>query len=67
MPVQRRELNKTDNLMEGLPMKAYSKNLRQRVLADCDGGIEIRQVAVKWLRVRLRRPNGCPTQNRSER
>jgi transposase len=29
-------------------MKAYSKDLRQRVLADCDGGMEIRQVAVKY-------------------
>jgi transposase len=34
--------------MEGLPMKAYSKDLRQRVLADCDGKMEIRQVAVKY-------------------
>jgi transposase len=48
--------------MEGLPMEAYSKDLRQRVLADCDGGMEIRQVAVKyrvsesWIRrVRQRR------------
>ena len=29
-------------------MKAYSKDLRQRVLTDCDGGMEIRQVAVKY-------------------
>lgn len=29
-------------------MKAYSKDLRQRVLADCDAGLEIRQVAVKY-------------------
>jgi transposase len=37
-------------------MKAYSMDLRERVLADCDGGIEARQVAVKhrvsesWIR-----------------
>lgn len=29
-------------------MKAYSRDLRQRVLADCDAGLEIRQVAVKY-------------------
>jgi Mor family transcriptional regulator len=29
-------------------MKADSKGLRQRVLADCDEGLEIRQVAVKY-------------------
>jgi len=43
-----RELSKRGNLMEGLPMKAYLKDLRQRVLADCDGGMGIRQVAVKY-------------------
>jgi transposase len=34
--------------MEGLRMKAYSNDLRQRVLSDCDGGREVRQVAVKY-------------------
>src|SRR5690349_18881194 len=29
-------------------MEAYSKDLRERVLADCDGGMEVRQVAVKY-------------------
>lgn len=29
-------------------MKAYSMDLRSRVLADCDAGMEIRQVAVKY-------------------
>jgi transposase len=29
-------------------MKSYSNDLRQRVLADCDAGLEIRQVAVKY-------------------
>ena len=29
-------------------MKAYSKDLRQRVFDDCDAGMEIRQVAVKY-------------------
>ncbi len=29
-------------------MKSYSKDLRQRVLADCDAGMEIRLVAVKY-------------------
>jgi transposase len=29
-------------------MKAYSMDLRERVLADCDGGMETRQVAVKY-------------------
>jgi transposase len=29
-------------------MKAYSMDLRERVLADCDGGMEARQVAVKY-------------------
>jgi transposase len=29
-------------------MKAYSQDLRERVLADCDAGMEIRQVAVKY-------------------
>ena len=29
-------------------MKAYSMDLRERVLQDCDGGMETRQVAVKY-------------------
>lgn len=29
-------------------MKAYSMDLRNRVLADCDAGMEVRQVAVKY-------------------
>jgi transposase len=29
-------------------MKAYSMDLRERVLADCDGGMETRQAAVKY-------------------
>jgi transposase len=29
-------------------MKAYSMDLRERVLLDCDGGLEARQVAVKY-------------------
>jgi len=29
-------------------MKAYSMDLRKRILADCDAGMEIRQVAVKY-------------------
>lgn len=29
-------------------MKAYSMDLRERVLEDCDAGIETRQVAVKY-------------------
>lgn len=29
-------------------MKAYSMDLRERVLQDCDGGLEVRQVAVKY-------------------
>ena len=29
-------------------MRSYSNDLRQRVLADCDGGMEVRQVAVKY-------------------
>lgn len=29
-------------------MKAYSRDLRERVLADCDRGMQIRQVAVKY-------------------
>lgn len=29
-------------------MKAYSMDLRMRVLADCDAGHEVRQVAVKF-------------------
>lgn len=29
-------------------MKAYSMDLRKRVLADCDAGLEVRQVAVKY-------------------
>jgi transposase len=29
-------------------MKAYSMDLRQRVLEDCDAGMETRQVAVKY-------------------
>lgn len=37
-------------------MKAYSMDLRERALADCDGGMEVRQVGVKdrvsesWIR-----------------
>jgi transposase len=34
--------------MEGLLMKAYSVDLRKRVLADCDAGMEVRQVGVKY-------------------
>ena len=29
-------------------MKSYSMDLRERVLADCDSGMEVRQVAVKY-------------------
>ena len=29
-------------------MKAYSMDLRKRVLADCDAGLEVRQVGVKY-------------------
>jgi transposase len=29
-------------------MKAYSIDLRKRVLADCDAGLEVRQVGVKY-------------------
>ena len=29
-------------------MKSYSMDLRERVLADCDAGQEVRQVAVKY-------------------
>lgn len=29
-------------------MKAYSIDLRERVLVDCDAGMEVRQVAVKY-------------------
>lgn len=29
-------------------MKAYSSDLRERVLSDCDGGMEVRQVATKY-------------------
>jgi transposase len=29
-------------------MKAYSIDLRKRVLADCDAGMEVRQVGVKY-------------------
>lgn len=29
-------------------MKPYSQDLRERVLRDCDAGIEIRQVALKY-------------------
>lgn len=29
-------------------MKAYSMDLRNRVLGDCDAGMELRQVAVKY-------------------
>ena len=29
-------------------MKAYSMDLRKRIFADCDAGMEIRQVAVKY-------------------
>ncbi|AMV19641.1 hypothetical protein VT03_17225 [Planctomyces sp. SH-PL14] len=34
-------------------MKAYSMDLRNRVLADCDAGMEARQVAVKYNAVSL--------------
>lgn len=30
-------------------MKGYSMDLRERVFADCDAGMEVRQVAVKLL------------------
>ena len=47
-------------------MKAYSMDLRQRILEDCDAGMEVRQVAVKyrvsesWIRrlKQRRRENG---------
>lgn len=47
-------------------MKAYSMDLRERVFADCDAGMEVRQVAVKyyvsesWIRrlKQRRRENG---------
>jgi transposase len=29
-------------------MKAYSMDLRERILQDCDAGMEVRQVAVKY-------------------
>lgn len=29
-------------------MKAYSIDLRQRIFADCDAGMEVRQVALKY-------------------
>jgi transposase len=29
-------------------MKSYSMDLRERVLMDCDAGLEVRQVAVKY-------------------
>lgn len=29
-------------------MKAYSMDLRERVFADCDAGMEVRPVAVKY-------------------
>ena len=29
-------------------MKAYSMDLRKRIFADCDAGMELRQVAVKY-------------------
>jgi transposase len=29
-------------------MKSYSMDLRERVLTDCDAGMEVRQVAVKY-------------------
>jgi transposase len=34
--------------MEGLAMKAYSIDLRERVLADCDGGMNTQTVATKY-------------------
>src|SRR3990172_685932 len=34
--------------MEGLVMKAYSIDLRQRVLEDCDAGLGTRGVATKY-------------------
>jgi transposase len=53
-------------------MKAYSMDLRERVLLDCDGGMEARQVAVKyrvsesWIRrLRQRRRETGETSPRS--
>jgi transposase len=55
-------------------MKAYSSDLRQRVLEDCDGGMETRQVAVKyrvsesWIRrLKQRRRETGETTPRSSR
>lgn len=55
-------------------MKAYSLDLRQRVLEDCDGGMETRQVAVKyrvsesWIRrLKQRRRETGETTARSSR
>jgi transposase len=55
-------------------MKAYSMDLRERVLEDCDGGLETRQVAVKyrvsesWIRrLRQRRRDTGETAPRSSR
>lgn len=55
-------------------MKAYSPDLRQRVLEDCDGGMEARQVAVKyrvsesWIRrLKQRRRDTGETAPRSSR
>lgn len=45
-----------DHSKGGIAMKAYSSDLRERVLLDCDGGMETRQAAVKhrvsesWIR-----------------
>lgn len=55
-------------------MKAYSPDLRQRVFEDCDGGMETRQVAVKyrvsesWIRrLKQRRRDTGETTARSSR
>jgi transposase len=55
-------------------MKAYSTDLRQRVLEDCDAGMETRQVAVKyrvsesWIRrLKQRRRETGETTPRSSR
>lgn len=55
-------------------MKAYSPDLRERVLEDCDGGMEARQVAVKyrvsesWIRrLKQRRRETGETTARSSR
>jgi transposase len=53
-------------------MRAYSPDLRERVLLDCDGGMEVRQAAVKhrvsesWIRrLRQRRAETGETAPRS--